>query len=408
LTKLSKESLLFAFGIVLTTMTNIRFSSLPIGPGEIVLGIWMVIVSIGLIKSRYIIEKENTFFIKYWVLFIVLMIIGGVISLVSDRFILNYVVYDLIAYAFSFSICLVLLYQGRLQLFIQKIKYCVVLGGVIFTFLALWHSMISPSFFGLSLGGYRFTGGANNPNQLALFLSAIPFIAFFLLVGTKKTNIRIVYGTVLLGTIFAGLETKSDGLVASWVMATIILILAHIVRRIDRPARLPVILLIISSIGFIAVLNNELIYTTLNYIRNTFNELDQDGSRGSLWMQGLETFMGSPIFGFGPGPQLVYYGDYRFEVHNTFIDLLTQIGFLGMLLHLWFLSKSLLKVRHSSILFTAMICLILFSASHFVLRQPIYWFYILSLIQLSLDHKHNQIDNSIITNRIKLGIDHIG
>ena len=116
--------------------------------------------------------------------------------------------------------------------------------------------------------------------------------------------------------------------------------------------------------------------------------MDEDGSRAILWIHGLKTALESPLVGYGPGtvinfpPDFCVDGQNTIDAHNSFIDLLMQAGFLGLILYLVFLKESLV-LKNNIYLTIAFLSLLVFSLSHFVLRQPIFWMYLIMIYSLN-------------------------
>jgi hypothetical protein len=110
-------------------------------------------------------------------------------------------------------------------------------------------------------------------------------------------------------------------------------------------------------------------------------ELLQDRGQGSerlrAWWSGLEAVSGSAssfLVGLGPGPHAY---DTRsiwpMEAHNTYIDWCTTTGVIGLISLLLLLVFRTVKSGCLS-LFGLMIALLVFSSTHFVLRQAVFWF----------------------------------
>src|SRR5262249_25631748 len=115
---------------------------------------------------------------------------------------------------------------------------------------------------------------------------------------------------------------------------------------------------------------------------NAYWEKNQVKTRLGLWRSGLEVVSLSPIVGFGPGRHAgvehAFQGD---EVHNSFLDLATMAGFPGGLLLIWlFLAVARPQGSMHDKQYAACVMLLTLAAYasfHFVIRQPIFWFYVL-------------------------------
>lgn len=102
------------------------------------------------------------------------------------------------------------------------------------------------------------------------------------------------------------------------------------------------------------------------------------GVRKTLWIHALEVWRLSPIVGHGPGAfSWLDSPDQRQEAHNLLLDMLTQVGVVGVLLfaalYLWLLVGAVKARDPYSI--TLLVILMVFSGAHFMLRQPVFTLY---------------------------------
>ena len=73
------------------------------------------------------------------------------------------------------------------------------------------------------------------------------------------------------------------------------------------------------------------------------------------------------------------------ESHNTLIDWLASTGFVGMLVYgwlLWHIAGACIRSGRGW-LFGAFLTMQIFSLFHYVVRQPIYWFYMIMILVLA-------------------------
>jgi hypothetical protein len=101
--------------------------------------------------------------------------------------------------------------------------------------------------------------------------------------------------------------------------------------------------------------------------------------RKTLWIHALEVWKLSPIVGHGPGAfSYLDSPNKRQEAHNLLLDMLTQVGIVGVLLfsaaYLWLIVGAIKARDPYSI--TLLVILMVFSGAHFMLRQPIFTLYI--------------------------------
>ncbi|MEH6413548.1 MULTISPECIES: O-antigen ligase family protein [Pseudomonas] len=102
------------------------------------------------------------------------------------------------------------------------------------------------------------------------------------------------------------------------------------------------------------------------------------GVRKTLWIHALEVWKLSPIVGHGPGAfSYLDSPEQRQEAHNLLLDMLTQVGIVGVLLfaalYLWLMAGAIKARDPYSI--TLLVILMVFSGAHFMLRQPVFTLY---------------------------------
>lgn len=100
--------------------------------------------------------------------------------------------------------------------------------------------------------------------------------------------------------------------------------------------------------------------------------------RKTLWLHALEVWKLSPIVGHGPGAfSYLDSPEQRQEAHNLLLDMLTQVGVVGVVLfaalYLWLLVGAVKARDPYSI--TLLVILMVFSGAHFMLRQPVFTLY---------------------------------
>lgn len=381
--KIDLDNLLFAFGIIFTIITGLRLSNLPVGLGEVLLILWISRTWIKKIRvSDVLISKSTQPIIIFWLVFFLLQVIGMSVSLLMRNEITTNALHDIIAYLFSSILCLTLCinhtnHEKSLEL---KMKYIIILGISLFFFLSLWSQYINNSILGLNLtyGSIRFTGGALNPNQLAIFLVPIPCVTLYFIGSEKYFKNRVPWLVMFILSIYLGYLTDSDAIYATWVITLALLTFKYIYSTIPSYIYVIVSMTILSVILIMFIINNHYFNSLIDVSINRFNNLDEDGSRFTLWILGIRTGLESKMLGFGPGPHVINYSAIgRAEVHNTYLDVFTQIGILGLILFILLLLKTYKNSKRSVLLSLSFISLLVFITGHFTLRQPVFWFFMM-------------------------------
>ncbi|MFN0179400.1 MAG: hypothetical protein ACKVZ0_11420 [Gemmatimonadales bacterium] len=233
--------------------------------------------------------------------------------------------------------------------------------------------------------GARFRGWATNPNQLALLIAPLPWLALAVRpVGAWRRRLQRASAVALFGL---GIATRSDALLVAWAVAAVSLTIWLVVSRAALPtkslrraavARLVVPLSLLLA-GIVA--GPAATRWAEGRIVAAYGEGGQGSDRIARFGFGLDAVAASPVVGFGPGSFAGATGAFGgHEAHNTPIDWAASTGMVGLaalaLACLWVLARC---IRARSPMATlAVVVLLLFMELHYVLRQPIAWFYLLA------------------------------
>jgi len=379
---------IFIISMMSMLFTQFRLFSLPIGIGEIgLLGLGLIIL-IKVIK-----EKINlTFlfknpFVIFWLLTFLLLAISYLwVNIMDIHHSDTNVIHDILAYGFVlYCIGLFLMLEKFFNISINIIMermlyYSILFYGVLLAFTFLFGTAVGIT--GHYFAVERYMGLSSNPNQLALLFTIIPFMIFAYSKGckTKLYNNDINAYLSLLSIIIIW-YISSRGLVIGVVLGILLIVPYYFNKQIKK------MMLFLYLILIILILYN---YSSI---------IDMLFSRGmgglthriELWGNGIELIKLSPFIGFGPGAHVSTIVDmsHYWEVHNTFLDLLLQTGMVGLIAYLILLYKiSSNLIRNGNIfLIAAFVALIVFSSVHFVLRHPIFWFYLFYFYQVRNNKK---------------------
>lgn len=349
-----------AVSLVAILQTRLRFS-VGFGLGEIGLAVFIgyTFLSLASPKRRLFIPVEFGYVWLY-----LLFVIGAMFPLtyVSDYLgIPGSSPRDLTAYFLCFLLAFTIV-AGQLNIALLGLYYVTILIAVCTIQYTIGGS--AAWFYGT-----RFTAGALNPNQLALYL-----MCGFVMLPILRIPVAWKWGcagALLLFTI----PTLSDALNVS-VFAVMVLWTAMwlVPRNYFSPfvlfCALPVFVLI-------AALFSET--DILHRIAGIWLSSDEGNGRGRLFSNGFAAFFSSPAvwpFGFGAGSFSGMLGPFgAMEAHNTFIDFLTIGGVAGTLL-LYYVPIRTAWIAYSGgqrLLAAVILSLIVFSLFHFVARHPIFW-----------------------------------
>lgn len=366
-----------AVSLMLTSMTELRVAPLPIGPGEALLLAWMVVHASYLIVERLqpVTDRVTYYVTGFWYLALLFIVLGWSWAYVAQEH-PDGAYHDFSAMVFSgaFSFVLVLVIRDSKMVF--SALFWLVLAALI--------PMIAGfATYGFDLEpfletGTRFRGLADNPNQLGLFLAPLPFTAFFLVRRVSSTRASIALFAVTPLLVAFGFLTKSDALMLGWILGGLFLAVFSLPII---PASAPLLpRFVLKGIVFL-LLGLVVLLVIEPWLGEVYSTREQGSERLSLWQNGFQAAVRSPLFGWGPGPHSGVAAPLAGqESHNTLIDLVSAgglvLGILAVLLGLRILYE--LFRHHSWTLLSATVVVLGFALFHNSLRQPLFWFYLFS------------------------------
>jgi O-antigen ligase len=230
-----------------------------------------------------------------------------------------------------------------------------------------------PEFRMLWYEGARFTGLAENPNQLALAMVAAGCAAA---AGAGRTiGAAGATGTVLAFAALLAFARSDAGLLAFAGFAALAMVLAA-PRWLDaahrhRPSAYGAAVLALACAAALA---------SLPWIDALADRVYGEGAQGSdrlaLWTSALAAGLDSPLFGLGPGAHARIDGyPGAHEAHNTWIDWWSMTGALGVAVLVMLLVDAGRRLARTGnpIGLAGLAALAVFASFHFVLRQPAFW-----------------------------------
>ncbi|MDJ0795919.1 MAG: O-antigen ligase family protein [Calothrix sp. MO_167.B12] len=388
------EIIWVAIAMALTTATQLRLTFFPLGPGDFMMLAWMLFLVIKLlILGGHVITPITKVMFWFWMVSLTSMTVGVLIAesmgLTSSEF-----SHDAQAFTLAFVFSMIFVNSQMSKKDLEKLLKVF----ISFTIISLLIIILFPSSLPLITpwyGGIRFTGWSKNPNQLGLLLSIIPFWTLYLINISKNKWTKIWYISLLIICLIMGKETDSDALIIGWsigIIALIILIMeqAHLKTFLNKKnnRRFLVYKKIMGLCALIIlVILTFVIYEKLNFVvAGVYNKSSQGDTRLNLWINGIAAIFHSPVFGFGPGGHSGIKEPFlSFEAHNTFIDWGGSSGIVGVISYIALLVWLGWNAWRNEliVMVAAVISLVGFSMFHYVLRQPIFWFYLITIAKLS-------------------------
>jgi O-antigen ligase len=407
---------LLAFGLLLATASQLRLGNLPIGPGELCLVIWIVLM---LLREQGRLGPPLTpalsRLLLFWTVFAFSLSLGFLTELFIGRpYEPRWVVHDAMAYPLLGAVSCLSVVDPGARPRLRRVAWLLVTFGtasLAFQVAAGWElidiPLILPWFW------ERFRGWSANPNQLSLLCAVLGLISLHLADTAARWSSRIVAIACLILPIYVGRMTKSDTFTFTLLASGPIFIVLKLRAWLHLSQRMLVIhsgfawiialglpLMLASLVPFAVVAAPDAWILVQGLSKGGGKELQPESQlRFSLWTDAIELGIDSAMLGLGPGPHLEIPASIweerletqdppehvehpqrtvapNFEAHNAFLDLLTQGGLIALVGFGWILAVSVfmaLKTRLAG-LGTMMCGLGIFCMTGLIVRNPIFWF----------------------------------
>jgi hypothetical protein len=233
----------------------------------------------------------------------------------------------------------------------------------------------------------RYTGGANNPNQLGFYGTTLLLMLLMYADRLKAIAIAIVCSIVLL--------SRSD----SFALSIFVLIVSYIFFSLFRISKfsnsLNLCYYFLLAFSFIFLL----IYFRADDIQYIWESADEGNARINLYINSIKSIILSPFFGFGIGSFSGLNGPFEgWEAHNTFLDLAMQFGIIFPFIIYLILFKAVIRsIENKNFIFTSfLIAFIVNSLFHFSGRHFNFW------IELSIISGYLYLDSARLNKKSNL------
>lgn len=377
-------------GLGLTSATQLRpVEGLPVGPGEVLLAGWvMASVAELFVRGAVYPARGAKVLTLFWGAAFCLLSIGWVVGLTLGAS-QPAVVRDILAFGLSAAIflsCLAHPNGGRRVVAAQgALVWTVVLPSSLFLLLTTV-GVLSVGPIRYWYFDIRFEGWAQNPNQYALAVLAIPIWSFGRLGAVPRPALKVLAGVL---AVLTGMLSRSDALWLAWGTALLCFAGYQAIRvflrgQTSRVWTTAALLALAMSVLLLLVFTGGRLWTFgLTQATNTFEANAQGSDRLHRWHHAIEVMGDSPLVGMGPGsfsgPSRPYEGE---EAHNTLLDWGASTGLLGILLMValvLYVAAQVLR-RRDGVAGLLLVALIVFSSFHYVARQPIAWLILLGAL----------------------------
>jgi O-antigen ligase len=375
-------------GLVLSTATQLRVPGLPLGPGELVLALWLGLsVAMLAVQRRLVVQAHGRVFVGFWLASCIAMAAGAVMSVYLGVWNASGAPHDAAAFVFVALLVLVFavnpLSQGQAERMVEWLFISAAVALCLLLAVALLVPRLGPVHLWY---GVRFTGWALNPNQLALLAAVVPFLGADAVRRLRASAKRTVYLVLTAASIVVGLSTGSDALLVGWAVSGVFagVLWWYAACTNPRPGVFRA-MTVYAVLPFLVLASLALLgYPAYLAVSGAFDDLYSVNNQGSiritLWRHGLQAIGASPLFGLGPGAHSGHAQPFsNLEAHNTIIDWGMSTGAVGIVLYLalllWVTRRA--WVRRDAVLVASVGMIAVFSLFHYVMRQPLFWFFLL-------------------------------
>jgi len=409
------SDVILALGLLLTTASQLRVPGLPVGPGEICLAIWILLMLFRE-TGRFgpPLSRALSRLLIFWSVFAVAQSLGTLTALViGDRHDPGLFLHDVMAYPLLAAVsCLSVVEPGAASR-MNRVAWIMTTLGNFFLALQLtvaWNllptSLIDPWYWD------RLRGWSQNPSQLALLCVVLVFVSLHLADVATRPATRIAAAACIMLPIYVGRLTQADTFSLVLVAAGPIFLagkfriwLISAQRRLTlRSAAAWIVvlgmpILVISAIPLGSVIAFQADGLVKELAKNGGKEAGQEAQlRLETWENALARGLEAAMLGLGPGPHLEIpqslvaarrvekSPDFiehpeanstpNFEAHNTLLDLFLQGGLLADLSFIWLLAASIrstLRARNAG-LTTLLLGVCIYGLFTLIIRHPICWF----------------------------------
>jgi O-Antigen ligase len=405
---------IFALGLLLSTASQLRPGSSPVGLGEVLLLAWSLWVLADKLSTRGAnLNSGLARLVGFWGIFAAVECLGLLNGLARGaQYDPQWLLHDVLAYPLVGAVACAAAAESAERL--RRVSWLVILLGAIS--LALQSAAAGGLFHVPSMMPWywdRLRGWSANPNQLAFLCTALVLLAVHLTGTAARFGSAAAAIACALLSLVVGRLTGSDTFTLMLVVASTLLLLLKLRFRMLQSgphleARVAVGLVLAVGLPLLAVSVAPLVMAARSangdlgagVLKNGGKDAAAEADlRLALWQQAVQRGVDSGMLGLGPGPHLAIpatlvaarvseagqpgniqhpqqNGAPNFEAHNTVLDLFVQGGLAADLALLWLLGSAFRTAyRGQSAGLATLLCgITLFGMTNLIIRQPLFWF----------------------------------
>lgn len=360
-----KLDYLLVVAITVSPMNTLRFGQ--VGPAEIALLLWCVGACL---NAKYPLDTGALG--KAWIAFFCILVAstlhGVVVTPESTH------PTGLITWAFLGLTCVITyaVVQGRSRAQAESLLSAVgTVSTLWFASLYVYSVLVAMTIFDVPLwygGGLRFSGGGDNPHQLAVLMAACTFINVRGLLRARGFGRGLWSLLLTAGALFLGYETLSSTLfLAIAVTGAVTLFCVLLDRFPSRSSRTAITTLAAMLLVIVAVLQ----WSRLVGLAEAFIDNDPNGrGRLTLWATFNDILGHVVLLGLGPG---THAEDGRMEFHNSYLELAAMIGLPATVAALVAMIMAVRRLSREWTLMAIVLPLFVYALPGFAFRRPSFW-----------------------------------
>lgn len=385
---------LLALGLVLATATQLRFGDTPFGPGEMCLFLWLGLCLC--IRAGRPAPSSNPALARvaaFWLILIVAESVGAIRGFATEPFFdTSHIIHDVFAYSFLFVLACTMALELTCAQRRRRVTWLVALIGTgsLGLQVSQAYGLISLP-IAVDLWFFdRLKGWSQDANQLGLAAALLAVVSIHLL-DTSTTRVSMIAGTICAALAIAvGVLTRSDSFTVGLLAASVVFLAIKCLiwlTTFEQGLSFRAALVCLFLLGLPVLAGGALPLAPLLVDRlearseALYNEDNQGDLRFHLWAEAFDKGMRARMLGLGPGPHLTQKAwkqapPYKFEAHNTPLDLFVQGGLLALLAIASLYASLLIATTRARLPALAALCsaFVVFSMFHFIIRHPIFWF----------------------------------
>ena len=339
-------------GISLVLATSPVIMILPSVPyiSSLVPLIGMITFGIYLMKAKIYVnfsETRNQLFFGLMLVFILLSIPGSIIYGSNDRFwVLTYVQLAVMV----FMIMGLMKTEAAMKLF-MRIIFLAIQVSVIFSIYSYYQASQYLSYA-------RAVGFAGDSNEFAVYTVTGLCIGYYLLRSAQKMIGKLTLSISTVVSVFSLILSGSRGGIIA--LSVVVLFIGAIDGKESiKPLIIGLCLIIILGVMAFPILPDYQISRILDIPQSIFYGEKTVSLRYELWKTSFRVWKDYPLFGVGSGGVTTYKVEHmlyknidtNYVTHNTYINILAEMGLIGFLLFVGIISISIMGYYRSMLKF---------------------------------------------------------